>query len=191
MATETTLGRRGWALRRRGRTAPGPCSCARRRLQTAHSPGFPCHLWAPRGCSGGVETRGDARLTPASGIPRYPREAGGSAARLLPAPQPRSGLRKTLVGWLAGGANDTATQDRDSRAALAPPRPVISLPLPAGVNNSPGCQMQVTFVAAMKEPGRRRLIFWGAGGGVGNQLKLNKGSGGGGENGGNKAGNFF
>lgn len=63
--------------------------------------------------------------------------------------------------WLAGGPSDTATQDCDSRAALAPPRPVISLPLPAHVNYSPGCQMQVTIVPAMKEPGRRRLIFGG------------------------------
>lgn len=74
---------------------------------------------------------------------------------------PVSELHKTLVGWSAGGTNDTATQDCDSRAALAPPRPVISLPLPARVNNSPSCQMQVTFVPAMKELGRRRLIFGG------------------------------
>lgn len=59
------------------------------------------------------------------------------------------------------GGDDTATQGCDSRDTLAPLRPVISPPLPARVNNSPGCQMQVTFVAAMKEPGRRGLIFGG------------------------------
>lgn len=59
------------------------------------------------------------------------------------------------------GGDDTATQGCDSRDTLAPPRPVISPLLPARVNNSPGCQMQVTFVAAMKEPGRRGLIFGG------------------------------
>lgn len=57
--------------------------------------------------------------------------------------------------------DDAATQGCDSRAVLAPPRPVISPLLPAGVNNSPGCQMQVTFVAAMKETERRGLIFGG------------------------------
>lgn len=59
------------------------------------------------------------------------------------------GPDKTLLGR----GNDTATRDCDSRAVPPPPRPVISLLLPAHVNNSPGCQMQVAFVAAMKERG--------------------------------------
>lgn len=105
MVTELTLGRRGWALGRRGQTAPGPCSCARRRLEIAHSPGLPCHLWAPRGWSGGLETRGDAHLTPAPGIPRFPweRSRGGSAARLLPCPAPALRARGSAKLWLVGG----------------------------------------------------------------------------------------
>lgn len=103
----------------------------------------------------------------ARGLPRFTRErsGGGTARRMPPCPQLHSGLRarQNFVGRGGGpeGGDDTATQGCDSRAALAPPRPVISLPLPARVNNSPGCQMQVTFVAAMKEPGRRGLIFGG------------------------------
>ncbi|XP_030309224.1 uncharacterized protein LOC115598530 [Calypte anna] len=68
---------------------------------------------------------------------------------------------KTLLDGEKDTDSHRTTPGCDSRAALAPPRPVISLPLPTRVNNSPGCQMQVTFVAAMKEPERRGLIFGG------------------------------
>lgn len=94
----------------------------------------------------------------------------GGAARGMP-PYPATSLwtlgsTKLCSKWpgvcVGGvGGDDTATQGCDSRDTLAPPRPVISPLLPARVNNSPGCQMQVTFVAAMKEPGRRGLIFGG------------------------------
>lgn len=90
-AAELSLGRRRWALERRGRTAPGPCSCARRRLQTALRAGLPSHLWAPRGWSGlsrpGVMPRGSL-ASPGRGA------AEDLPSGRLPAPQcaPDSGL---------------------------------------------------------------------------------------------------
>lgn len=90
-------------------------------------------------------------------------------------PQPAIWLWTKLC-WPGG----TATRGCDSRTALAPPRAVISPPLPARVNNSQGCQIYVTCVAALKET---KALFWGAGGDVGNQLKLNIGRGGGRERG--------
>lgn len=134
-------------------------------------PGSPCPFSIP----------GEAR--PGQGA-NWGEESTGDARRTSPAPRLHSG--QNFVG--RGEPRGASTRGYDSRAVLAPPRPVISPPLPARVNNSPGCQMQVTC-GSSEGAGEAKAHFWGAGGGVGNQLKLNKGSGG--ENGGNKLGNFF
>lgn len=154
---------------RRGQAVPGPSSCARRRLEIARSTRFLCHLRTPRSWAVCIEPRGDAHLGPGPGV-HSEEERRRDASRMPPCPPTPLwawGSVKTLLNeagrWRGEEwyVDNTATQDCDSRAVLAPPRPVISLPLPAGVNNSPGCQMQVMFVAAMKETERRGLIFGG------------------------------
>lgn len=122
--------------------------------------GFPCHSRVPRDWAACGEPRRDAHLGPGIFLASPRKGATEEMPSCRSAPLwARQKLCRTGLG--DDDSDGTATQSSDNRASLAPPRPVISPLLPARVNNSPGCQTQVTFVAAMKEPRRRRLIFGG------------------------------